>query len=357
MSTGKTHESVRVCHVLASTGGKGGLEKNVIELANRQRELGHQVAVVADESMRAYFSERINFLPHSMASWRFNPLKLRQLCNRIRESHPQIVHAHANKAGMMVRLLREFLPGVKRVATVQNIKRSGAPFRGYDAIIAASLQVKDSLGEIPAAVIWNSIDPPPIHSRDEARATNPPFLDDREPVFCTVGRLVPAKGIDLLLEAMARVPGFKLWVVGEGEQRGELEAILDRLKLRPRVWMAGHRDDAVGVMGCADLLVISSRNEGGPYTLAEALHMRVPVISTRVGYAPEFLNPETLMETHSVNELESGLKTALTDLEGLRRRLEPSFVMAAREISLEAMTRKVLAVYEEVLSRDETGRY
>ena len=43
-------------------------------------------------------------------------------------------------------------------------------------------------------------------------------------------------------------------------------ALLDR---RERVWMAGHRDDAVGLMGCADLFIVASRNEGGPYTLAE----------------------------------------------------------------------------------------
>ncbi len=350
----------RICHVLASVGEKGGLEKNVIELANCQAGLGHGVSAVADETMRHYFDSKVNFITHPMGSGRMNPMNLMGLRGRILEalgdeagslSH-RIVHAHANKAGAMVRSLRNFLPGVKRVATVQNIKSSSKPFRDYDAVITASAQVKDSLGGIPATVIWNSIAPPPVGTKEAALATRPPFLGGDEPVFCTVGRLVPAKGMDLLLEAMAEVAGFKLWVVGEGYQRGELEVIIAKHGLVERVWMAGHRDDAVGLIGCAELFIVASRNEGGPYTLAEALHMRVPSISTRVGFASEFLPAEVMMETHSVPELVRGLKLALADLPGLRAMCEPSFELVASEVTLEAMTRKVLEVYASVLGAD-----
>lgn len=342
---------IRVCHVLASVGEKGGLEKNVIELANRQAALGHAVSAVADESMRRHFAPGVNFIPHPMGGGRLNPFNLLSLRRKILSSGAEIVHAHANKAGAMVRSLRHFLPGIRRVATVQNVKRSARPFRDYDAVITASAQVRDSLGGIPATVIWNSIEPPPPGTREAALATNPPFLGGPEPVFCTVGRLVEAKGMDLLLEAMAQVPGFKLWLVGEGIQRPLLEEIIRRHDLAERVWMPGHRDDAVGLMGCADLFIVASRNEGGPYTLAEALHMRVPSLSTKVGFAPEFLPPEALMETHSVPELVRGLKMALADPEGLKTRLEPSFDLVAKEVTLAAMTAKVLELYGKLSRR------
>jgi len=340
---------IRVCHVLASVGEKGGLEKNVIELTNRQAALGHAVSVVADETMRPHFSSQVNFVPHRMSLGRINPFNLLELRRRILATRPQIVHAHANKAGALVRSIRRFLPGIKRVATIQNTKSSNRPFRDYDARITASAQVRESLKGLPATVIWNSIAPPPPGTREAALATKPPFPENGEPVFCTVGRLVPAKGMDLLLEAMARVPGFFLWLVGEGLQRPELEALIEKHSLKDRVWMAGHRDDAVGLMGCADLFVVASRNEGGPYTLAEALHMRVPCISTRVGFAAEFLPNEALMEPDSVSELECGLRHALQDLAGLKARLEPSFDLVAREVTLEAMTDKVLAIYRRLL--------
>jgi len=258
----------------------------------------------------------------------------------------------------MVRSIRGKLPGIRRVATVQNIKRSAKPFHDYDAIITASSQVRDSLGGLEATVIWNSIAPPPAGTAEAARKTGPRWLDRGQPIFCTVGRLVEAKGMDLLLQAVARVEGFKLWMIGEGLERPLLEKLIRELELGERVWLAGHRDDAVGLMGCADLFVVASRNEGGPYTLAEALHMRVPSISTRVGFAPEFLPDEALMETYSVDELERGLRMALEDLPGLRERLEPSFELVASEVTLEAMTEKVLGVYERVLgsgSRETSG--
>lgn len=344
----KLRAMFRVCHVLASVGEKGGLEKNVIELANRQASLGHEVSAVADETMREHFSAEVKFIAHPMSGGRLNPFNLGALKRRILSTQAQIVHAHANKAGAMVRSLRGKLGKMKRVATVQNIKRSAKPFRDYDGIITASAQVKDSLGGLPATVIWNSIEPPPPGTKDAALATQPPFLDDDEPVFCTVGRLVPAKGMDLLLEAVAQVPGFKLWLVGEGFQRKMLEGLIEQHDLAERVWMAGHRDDAVGLMGCADLFIVASRNEGGPYTLAEALHMNVPCISTRVGFAAEFLPDGALMETHSVDELARGLKLAMEDPDGLHQMLKPSFELVAKEVTLDAMTRKVLALYERI---------
>jgi glycosyltransferase involved in cell wall biosynthesis len=340
----------RICHVLASVGEKGGLEKNVIELANRQAELGHEVSAVADETMRPHFSPRVRFFAHPMSKSRLNPFNLATLAKRITATRAQVVHAHANKAGAMVRAIRGKLGRMKRVATVQNVKSSAKPFRDYDAVITASAQVRDSLGGIPATVIWNSIAPPPPGTREAAAATSPPWLGGDVPVFCTVGRLVPAKGMDLLLEAVARVEGFKLWLVGDGIQRSELEKAVEKLGLADRVWLAGHRDDAVGLMGCADLFIVASRNEGGPYTLAEALHMGVPCISTRVGFAPEFLPEEALMETHSVDELERGLKMAVGDIAGLKERMSGAFDLVAREVTLDAMTRKVLGVYSQLLA-------
>jgi glycosyltransferase involved in cell wall biosynthesis len=340
---------IRICHVLASVGEKGGLEKNVIELANQQAALGHAVLAVADPSMSQYFDPAVTFVPHEMSGGRRNLLNLWALRQKIRSTRPQIVHAHANKSAAMVRSIRHWLPGIRRVATIQNVKSSARAVRDFDAVITASAQVKESLGGIPATVIWNSIAPPPAGTREAALATRPPFLDQAEPVFCTVGRLVPAKGMDLLLEAMAQVPGFKLWLVGEGLQRPLLESLLDKHALRDRVWMAGHRDDAVGLMGCSGLFIVASRNEGGPYTLAEALHMRVPCVSTRVGFAPEFLPDEALMTPDSVPELARGLRHALADLPGLKERLESSFQLVANEVTLEAMTGKVIALYQTLL--------
>lgn len=340
---------LRICHVLASVGEKGGLEKNVIELANGQSAAGDTVSVVADETMRDHFAEGVAFIAHDIGRGRRNLLNLLGLRSKILSTKPQIVHAHANKAASMVRRLREFLRGAKRVATVQNIKSSHRPFADFDAVIAASAQVRDSLKGLEASVIWNSIEPPAPSLREHARATNPPFLGSSTPLFCSVGRLVEAKGMDLLLEAMAQVQGFNLWLIGDGPQRSELEDLIAMNGLCSRVWLAGHRDDAVGLMGCADLFIVASRNEGGPYTLAEALHMEVPCLSTRVGFAPEFLPESALLEPDSADDLVRGLRAALADLDGLKKAHLKTFEMVKKEVTLNAMLEKVAIVYHSIL--------
>lgn len=339
----------RVCHVLASVGKKGWLEKCVSELANGQAAAGYEVSVVADETMRPHFAEGVDFIPHPMSAGRRNLLNLLSLRRKIVSAKPQIVHAHANKSGMMVRRLRRFLGGAKRVASVQNVRSSHRPFLDYDAVIAASAQIRDSLDDVPSTVIWNGIELPGPEVRKAAAATNPPFLGDDEPVFCAVGRLVPERGMDLLLEAVAQVRGFKLWVIGDGVQRDELIDLVAVNGLAGRVWLAGHRDDAVGLAGCADLFIVASRQEGGPYSLAEALHMEMPCLSTKVGFAPDFLPEEALMEPDSVADLVRGLELALTDLAGLKERQQDAFGLVRREMTLETMIGKVAEVYARVL--------
>ena len=78
--------------------------------------------------------------------------------------------------------------------------------------------------------------------------------------------------------------------------------------------------------------------------------MKVPCLSTRVGFAAEFLPDGALMQPYSIDELERGLKLALADLPGLKAKLQPSFDLVAAEVTLEAMTEKVVALYRRVLA-------
>ena len=110
-----------------------------------------------------------------------------------------------------------------------------------------------------------------------------------------VGRLCEQKGQLLLVEAMARVlargAGFDLVLAGDGEMRGEIEALVDRLGLRSRVritgWIGGDqvRDEILA----ARALVLPSFAEGLPVVLMEALALGRPVISTYVAGIPELV--------------------------------------------------------------------
>jgi glycosyltransferase involved in cell wall biosynthesis len=111
------------------------------------------------------------------------------------------------------------------------------------------------------------------------------------PLIGIVARLVPIKAHEIFLAAAARVlqaePAARFLVIGDGERRAALEALVDRMGLRETVTFLGWRRDMVGVYADLNVVALTSRNEGSPVALIEALASARPVISTAVGGVPE----------------------------------------------------------------------
>lgn len=105
----------------------------------------------------------------------------------------------------------------------------------------------------------------------------------------TVGRLVPWKHIDGVIEAVAQVQDTGLVIVGDGPERASLEGLAHRLNLAGSVYFAGHRDksDTFSLMAGCDLFVLYSTYEGLPHVVLEAMSLGLPVIATVVGGTPE----------------------------------------------------------------------
>jgi glycosyltransferase involved in cell wall biosynthesis len=106
-------------------------------------------------------------------------------------------------------------------------------------------------------------------------------------VVAGVGRLVPIKGFDLLVAALAalaaRVPDAHLLLVGDGVQREALQAQAAALGVAGRLQICGAATDVIGVLSAADVLAAPSRNEGMGRVLVEAMALGLPVVGTRVG--------------------------------------------------------------------------
>jgi glycosyltransferase involved in cell wall biosynthesis len=105
----------------------------------------------------------------------------------------------------------------------------------------------------------------------------------------TVGRLVPWKQVNGLLEALTEVPKLGLVVVGDGPERPRLERRARELGVSDRVYFAGQRSkkEALGLMAACDLFVLNSAYEGLPHVVLEAMALGLPVVATAAGGTPE----------------------------------------------------------------------
>ncbi len=119
----------------------------------------------------------------------------------------------------------------------------------------------------------------------------------RGPLVIAVGRLQPQKGYDVALRALALLPPafdeWKLLILGEGPLRGEIEALRNQLGLESRVLMPGRVPDPNPWLAGADIFLMSSRSEGFPNALCEAMAAGLPVVCTDCPSGPaEIIDPD-----------------------------------------------------------------
>jgi glycosyltransferase involved in cell wall biosynthesis len=173
-------------------------------------------------------------------------------------------------------------------------------------------------------------------------------------VVLGVGRLVPVKGFDVLVRAVARLPETHLVLVGDGPERAALLHLAEELGIADRVTVARWTDTVSGWLSGFDVLAMPSRFEGLPLVLLEAMLAERAVVATDVGSIPDALRQGETGLVVPVDD-DVALAEALVQLRndpGLRQRLGHAAGALARErFTLTAMTRAYEAIYAEVLRR------
>lgn len=166
---------------------------------------------------------------------------------------------------------------------------AGFAYSHADAIISVSEGVRQEILQgyriDPSRVttIYN-----PVVPDDQGRWTRVSRRDSADPCrIVAIGRLVHQKGLDILIHAMARISGsWQLDIWGEGPERENLEAIISEMGLQGVVRLRGYTADPYAVLRDADLYVMSSRHEGLPATLIEALACQCQLVATDCPHGP-----------------------------------------------------------------------
>jgi glycosyltransferase involved in cell wall biosynthesis len=324
---------MRVTLVISSLGG-GGAERVLTTLANYWVEQGHQVTIIsiADDAGDVEYpiDSRVTVRQLSLRASSHtlrdavgaNVGRLRALRAAVRDSRPDGVIAFMTENNILTRFatlgLRKPVIVSERVIyrrpTIPRFWRWLRPV-AYRLSTALVLQTDDSIEQVPkllhskVRVIPNPVPPGPRRVvRDQST----------QHTLIAMGRLSGEKGFDLLLESFAKIapkhPDWSLTIYGEGRLHDDLLAQRDSLGLRDRVNFPGPTRQPRERMAESDLFVLSSRHEGFPNALCEAMATGVPVVSFACDYGPRSIIRDGIDGVLVPNENVDALAVALDRL-------------------------------------------
>ena len=329
--------SLSIVHVLVPAPA-GGLERVVHALATGQARRGHQVTVasVVTEANHPFLlaleGTGVTSSPIIVPGrgYRQERAAVRRITAGV---GADIVHTHGYRADVVdAGAARSGRSGVRTVTTVHGFTGGGwrnrfyetlqrRAFRRFDAVVAVSEPLHRALvgwrvQQDRVHVIPNGYEASAtMVERRAARAALGLPADDY--VIGWVGRLSREKGLDVLFEALALVRDrpVTVAVIGTGRERASLDALAAARGITAAVRWMGLVPDAARFFRAFDLFVLSSRTEGTPIALFEAMDAGVPIVATAVGGVPAVVSDAeaTLVLSQDPGGLAKALRAAFDD--------------------------------------------
>jgi glycosyltransferase involved in cell wall biosynthesis len=335
--------SCRLAFFTRSLGG-GGAERVVVTLASHYAAQGHAVDLIVSRREDTYLKEvhpevRVHYL-HT----RRRMLAAPRLAKVLREVRPAALLATVNTFAAVLgqRLARTPTRVVLREANTPSIAlhaKGASPVKRAisemamrwlypraDAVVAVSKGVaQDLLNLMPQlkpklTVIYNPVIDAAFYAKADAPVEHPWFQPNQPPVILGVGRHHFQKGFDTLLRAFARVrqeTPARLVILGEGPERPNLERLAAELGVAADVDMPGFDPNPFRYMKRAGVFVLSSRYEGLPNVLIQALACGCPVVSTNCPNGPaEILDDGRYGALVPVDDVEAMAQAIVAALKG-----------------------------------------
>lgn len=314
---------MRILHVFRSP--VGGLFRHVRDLARGQQQLGHDVGLLCDASTGGATADKLlgdaaGFCSLGISRKAISRLPglgdiagARAAMAVVREKKIDIIHGHGAKGGLYARVAGRLLgiastytphggslhykwasmAGMVFLTSEMILARAGSGFCFVCDFERKAFAEKIGLAGKPHAMVHNGLWPEEFVAR--------PFHADATD-FLFVGEIRHLKGIDLLLEAMARLSGATLTVVGDGAEQSLFEELSKSLGLSQRVRFVGRKSisDAVQM---GRIMVLPSRNESFPYVVLETAAAGLPLIAADVGGISEVVPKQMLFPAENVEQL------------------------------------------------------
>ncbi len=360
----------------------GGLFRHVRDLARGQTERGHRVGLIADSTTGGERAEELlkELAPHLALGVARFPMPrtpgpgyrkpLMQVRARVAELNADIVHGHGAKGGLYARLssgvaLKVYTPhggslwfgsstlkGKIYFIAERFLMRRTDLFLFESAFAEQAFRAKIGEPSATVRVVHNGVtraefEPIPLKS------------DATDVVF--MGELRPEKGIDVLIDAVARLHAagkpVSATLIGDGADGAALRAQIVQHNLARAVRILPAMPGRLA-MAHGHMMVMPSRAESLPYVVLEAAAAGKPLISTRVGGIPEIYGPlaDHLVPADDAGALAHAIAHALMDRAGSEALAKQLQARVAASFSVEKMVDGVLAAYAAAAeNRAKTG--
>ncbi len=293
----------------------------------------------------------------------------------IREEKPDVLHINSSKAGVLGSLAGRLL-GVPNIIftahgwafnedrpkwqklILKKMHWLTVLFAHHTIAVSQELnkQMNWPFANSKITVIHNGREIKNLLSREDSRTTLieketrlAPYKDDFWSL--TIGELHPIKRHDAVIEVMEELiktqPHTRHLIIGSGEEEQELEIMIAKRNLGEHVFLLGSIDEASQYLKAADVFILTSRSEGMPYVIIEALIAGVPTVATAVGGIPEIIeNGQSGLLTPPLDN--KALFKAIFELRTnpeLRAKLANKASTRAKEFSFEKTLQETVRVY------------
>lgn len=258
-------------------------------------------------------------------------------------------------------LIVSWTPDIAGMMDVRPVKHIGyvgqdfplAKYQSCDHLFTLTPQRKERAVTAAWPADKITVLPPIIPAGDnEAIDRKTWFTPDTAKLLVVVARLEPEHGINVLMEAVARISGLYLWIVGDGSCRKEYESAALELGIKPRTRFIGWREDVPQIMAAADLVICPSRADDSGETVLEAWAQGKPVIAAdAVGPGLLIKHRETgvLVPIADVRSLSEAIKWVLRDHDFSMRIATGGAQAFAQSHSSEHVLPKYLEFFRSIL--------
>ncbi len=337
--------------------GMGGITRHILGLSDWLQAHDHRVTLAGTADIWAGPDQQPDFLDlptryvagdggsianrlrhTAVAAWR--------LRRWLADNPVDLIHCHESAPALVANLARTGRRIPVAVTYHGSEPERIAAFGGIaakcDLVITPSHRSAEDLatiGNVPQdklKVIGLGVSPPPEDSAEDIASLRAELLGDGDRVIVTLARLLPQKGIDILIDCVARMkdihPGYRFIVAGDGPDEAQLHALAQEKGLGKHLRFIGRTDKPIRLLRAADLFLLTSRWEALPFTIAEAFQAGTPAVATACSGVVELIDDSVgaVVPIADIDAICAAVADVLSD-EDRRRTLAENALKRSRE--------------------------